>query len=183
MSGSDQNYFDVQFAINQFSGNQSLLVKILEKFNQQYLHFDTLLTEKLLQDEILSVQQQVHEIKGVSGNLGMQALHLACKDLELNMKTQITEQILDSFLQVFKQTLALVHGYLAENSNEKSSETAPQQEHKTALIKALKRNEFISDTKMQTFVQSLNMSSEKLTELQQAIDNLDYVSAINLLEQ
>lgn len=182
LSGTDQNYFDVQFALNQFSGNQTLLVKILDKFNQQYLHFDTLLTEQLQQNDLHAAKQEVHSIKGVAGNLGMQALHNGCKNIELHMDGQISEQILDNYLQIFKQTLTLVQNYLAENSIEKSPEVAPKENNNSSLIKALKRNEFISESKLQNFMQSLDLSPEKLNELQQAIDDLDYASAIQLLE-
>jgi len=57
-----------------------------------------------------------------------------------------------------------------------------QQDDKTTLIAALKRNEFISESQMQNHAQSLDLSSEKPKELQQTIDNLDYAIAIQLLE-
>lgn len=182
MSGTVLNIFDDQFAINQFSGNQSLLVKILGKFIQQYQHFDTLLSDLLQQQDIHTINQQVHTIKGVSGNLGMKALHDACKELEVNLAEQVSELTLKEFIQVFKQTLTVVQNYSAENGIEESLEVAPQQDDKTSLIATLKRNEFISESKIQSYSQSLDLSSEKFNELKQAIDNLDYVSALQLLE-
>ena len=182
MSGSLLDIFDAQFATNQFSGNQLLLLKILEKFIQQYEHFDTLLIEHLQQKKLSAVKQDVHTIKGVSGNLGMRALHHACKELEVNMAKQATEHTLEEFLQVFRQTLTLVQNYSTENAVKISPEVAPQQDEKAALIAALKRNEFISESKMQSYGPSLNLSSEKLGELNQAINDLDYAKAIQLLE-
>jgi len=182
LSGSVLNIFDAQFATNQFSGNQLLLLKILEKFIQQYEHFDTLLIEHLQQKNLNALKQDIHTIKGVSGNLGMQALHQACKELEVNMAKQTTEHTLQEFLQVFRQTLTLVQNYSTENAVKTSPEVAPQQDDKVALIAALKRSEFISESKMQSYGSSLNLSSEKLGELNQAIDDLDYAKAIQLLE-
>jgi HPt (histidine-containing phosphotransfer) domain-containing protein len=182
LSSSDLNIFDAQFALNQFSGNQSLLVQILEKFCQQYQHFDTSLTAHLQQENIHAAKQEIHTIKGVSGNLGMQALHHACKELEGNLAQQPTENALKHFLDIFRQTLTLVENFSTEISVETSPNVAPQQDEKAALIAALKRSEFISDSKMQSYEQSLNLSSEKLNELKLAIDNLDYGSAIQLLE-
>tara|TARA_R110002167_G_scaffold74719_3_gene208945 strand:+ start:3436 stop:4053 length:618 start_codon:yes stop_codon:yes gene_type:complete len=182
LPSSDLNIFDTQFALNQFSGNQSLLVQILEKFSQQYQHFDTSLTEHLQQENINSAKQEIHTIKGVSGNLGMQALHHACKEFEENLAQQTTENALKEFLNVFRQTLALVQNFSTENGVNASPEVAPQQDDKAALIAALKRSEFISESKMQSYGQSLNLSPEKLNELKLAIDNLDYVCAIQLLE-
>ena len=181
MSGPILSIFDAKFAINQFSGNQPLLIKILEKFIQQYQQFDILIAEQLVQD-FHAAKQQVHTIKGVSGNLGMKALHNGCIQLEDSFANQTAEYTLEEFLQVFKQTLTTVQNYSAENSVEETSDVVPQQVEKTRLIAALKRNEFISESKIQTYTQSLNLSSEKLDELKQAIHNLDYPIAIELLE-
>lgn len=181
MSGSELNIFDAQFATNQFSGNQLLLIQILEKFIQQYQNFDTLLVEQLQQENFLAAKQDVHTIKGVCGNLGMKALHHACRVLEGDLANPKTEFSLESFLQVFKQTIAQVQSYSAENTNKESSK-APPEDEKTSLIAVLKRNEFISEGKMQSYTQSLDLSPEKLNELKQAIDNLDYASAIQLLQ-
>lgn len=183
LSDSDLSIFDTQFAINQFSGNQTLLVKILDKFLQQYQHFDTLLAEHCKQNDVDAAKMDVHTIKGVSGNLGMRALHQAAKDLEVKLTGQLTEHTFEDFLQMFKQTLTLVKSYSAENGGNETSKAAPQPDEKAALIAALKRNEFISDSKMLSYSQSLDLSSEKLNEFKLAIDNLDYASAINLLEQ
>lgn len=182
MSGSDLSIFDVQFATNQFSGNQLLLVKILKKFIQQYLHFDALLAEHLEQEDLTAFKLQIHTIKGVCGNLGMKALHQASKELEVKLEDQFNEHTLEDFLKVFKQTLSLVQNYSAENGSEENPHVTPPQDDKKALIAALKGHEFISEDKMQSYSQSLDLTSEKLNELKQAIENLDYAIAIKLLE-
>lgn len=181
LSGPILSIFDAKFAINQFSGNQPLLVKILGKFIQQYQQFDIVIAEQLQQD-FQAAKQQVHTVKGVSGNLGMMALHNACRQLEVSFASQTTEYRLEDFLQVFKQTLTSVQNYSAENGVEETSDLAPQQVEKTRLIAALKRNEFISESKIRTYTQSLNLSSGRLDELKRAIHNLDYPVAIELLE-
>lgn len=182
MSDSAQNFFDVQFATNQFSGNQLLLQEILKKFIQQYIHFDTLLVEYFQQQNISAVKQDIHTVKGVSGNLGMKALHKACKELEMSLVNPLTERELENFLQIFRQTLTLIQNFTEENVAEDPSETATKLDCKTELVAALKRNEFISESKMQSYSESLDLSSDKLDDLKQAIDSLDYLSAIALLE-
>jgi HPt (histidine-containing phosphotransfer) domain-containing protein len=182
LSGSDLSIFDAQFAINQFSGNESLLVQILEKFIQQYQSFDTLISEQLQQEDLQTAKQQLHTLKGVSGNLGMKALYQACKDLEDSLANQETDTTLENFLKVFKQTLTLILSFSAKKGTEEIPETAPKKDDKALLIAALKRNEFISESKIQSYGQALDLSSEKLNELKQAIDNLDYSTAIALLE-
>ncbi|MFT5923637.1 MAG: HPt (histidine-containing phosphotransfer) domain-containing protein [Paraglaciecola sp.] len=182
MSSSDVNIFDTQFAINQFSGNETLLVKILDKFIQQYQHFETLLTEHLQQQNLIAANQLIHTLKGVSGNLGMKSLYLACKELNFNLSDHETENTLDDFLQVFKQTLSVIENFSAEKGIQESPESAPQQYDRAALIAALNRNEFISESKIHSYGKSLGLSSEKLQEIKLAVNNLDYSSAIALLE-
>lgn len=182
MSGSELSIFDTQFALNQFSGNQSLLVQILNKFIQQYQNFDTLIAQQLQQNSLPDIKQQVHTIKGVSGNLGMKALYQGCKELEEKLAHQPTEHTLEEFLLVFEKTLTVIQNYSAENCIEEVPKTATQQDEKTALIAVLKRNEFISESKMQNYAQSLYLSSQQLNKLKQAIDNLDYATAIDILE-
>lgn len=182
MSGSNLSIFDTQFAVNQFSGNQSLLVQILEKFIKQYQDFDSLILERLQQEDFQTAKQEVHTIKGVSGNLGMKALHHECKELEEHIANKTAEHAISKFLKVLEETLTLVQTYSAENNVAMAPDNAPVEDDKALLIAALKRGEFISDNKMQSFEPSLNLSAEKLTEFKQAIDNLDYVSAIQLLE-
>jgi hypothetical protein len=100
----------------------------------------------------------------------------------VSFASQTTEYTLEEFLQVFKQTLTSVQNYTAKNGTEETSDLALQQVEKTRLIAALKRNEFISESKIKTYTQSLNLSSGKLDELTRAIHNLDYPIAIELLE-
>jgi HPt (histidine-containing phosphotransfer) domain-containing protein len=154
-------------------------VKILGKFINQYQDFDALITEYLQQQNFEAAKQQVHTIKGVSGNLGMKALHNACNQLEMKLNNQVTDYTLKEFLQVFKQTLTLVQNYSTENAVEEMSTVGPE---KTQLIAALKRNEFISESKMYNYTKTLNLSSDKLNQLKQAIQDLDYPIAIELLE-
>ena len=85
-------------------------------------------------------------------------------------------------MQVFKQTLTLIQSFSAKNGVEDIPDIAPQKDRKALLIAALKQNMFISESEIKSYGQSLDLSTEKLSELKQAIDNLDYSNAIALLE-
>ncbi|WP_299073524.1 Hpt domain-containing protein [uncultured Paraglaciecola sp.] len=116
MLGSELRIFDSQFAINQFSGNRSILVNILEKFILQYQDFESLMAQHVQQSDIETVKRQVHDLKGVSSNLGLIALNQACKDLEVDLTCQITNDTLDNFSLILRQTLGLLRDYSSENS-------------------------------------------------------------------
>jgi HPt (histidine-containing phosphotransfer) domain-containing protein len=174
--------FDTQFAINQFSGNKFLLVQILDKFIKEYQYFDTLITEQLQQEDLQPVKKYLHTLQGVSGNLGMKALHQASKDFEESLANPKIVYTLEKFLRVFKQTFTLIQSFSVKNSIEGIPNIAHQKDRKALLIAALKHNEFISECDIKSYGQSLGLSTEKLSELKQAIDNLDYSNAIALLE-
>jgi HPt (histidine-containing phosphotransfer) domain-containing protein len=174
--------FDEEFAIQQFSGNRSLLLQIIGKFLDQYDGFDTALKDDIKQDNVQAAKQRIHTIKGVSGNLGMRALYVACKDFEAELGAGITSQTLDDFLQVFHQTFALIIRFSEQNKSQESPINTLKQDDKTALMNALRRSEFISESKLQGYSKSLDLSQDDMNKLQQAINDLDYASAIQLLE-
>ena len=84
-------FFDRTFALSQFSGDNTLLQVVLEKFAQ--------LCESHIQQLQVStldngLERLVHSIKGVSGNLGFNRLSAAAQQLESRLrKSQDVEQL------------------------------------------------------------------------------------------
>ena len=84
-------FFDRTFALSQFSGDNTLLQVMLEKFAQ--------LCESHIQQLQVStldngLERLVHSIKGVSGNLGFNRLSAAAQQLESRLrKSQDVEQL------------------------------------------------------------------------------------------
>lgn len=184
----DPVIFDVDFALRQFSGNESLLVKMLGKFNEQYQGVEETLVSDIRLQNLDAVRQQVHTIKGVSGNLGMIALHQASRDFEAKIKSEAPETLnCNQYISVLKQTLTTTNEYAntvqsadAATSNAAQGEVNPQ--GKQELLKALKRNEFITPDKLEQYIRDCALDSDTQSALRNAIDDLDYPAAIALLE-
>ncbi|WP_158770665.1 Hpt domain-containing protein [Paraglaciecola sp. L1A13] len=184
----DPVIFDKDFALRQFSGNESLLVKMLGKFAEQYTDVEQSLVSDIRLQNLDAVRQQVHTIKGVSGNLGMNALHQASRDFEAYIKSESPENI-DSttYLAVLMQTLATVNQYTQStiSNNNVVSSSATEKSNpkgKQELLTALKRNEFITPNKLEQYIRDCALDSATEASLLSAIDDLDYPAAIALLE-
>lgn len=183
MAGTDFDMFDAEFATRQFSGNHALLIQILDKFIAQHQDFDNELTQQLRVNDFDAVKHNVHTLKGVSGNLGMTALYNECKVFEQHLATeQISDEQRDMLLHTFKQTLSVVKAFNEQGSAPMAPEEKASNSEKSNLIAALKGNEFISDGKMQSYLASLDLAPNVQEQLQQAIHDLDYPKAIQLLE-
>ena len=185
------NAFDSEFALNQFSGNQPLLLKMLDKFCEQYASFAADLPSRRTQDELSPLRQDVHTIKGVSGNLGMKALHQASRDFEEHMKDGIpSSNAVENYVTALKLTYLAIEQYessinvqtpSATNSN--ADDTSSTKVSASQLLKAaLLRNEFITQNQLDTWLDDLEIGEKALQELTIAIDDLDYEKAISLLE-
>jgi HPt (histidine-containing phosphotransfer) domain-containing protein len=182
--------FDSEFALNQFSGNQSLLSKMLDKFCEQYASFSEQLLASVEQNDLNTTKRDVHTIKGVSGNLGMKSLHQASRDLENNFQqTSVAESDIAGFITTLNHTLSAIAQFKAsstaqEGSSEPISNTssANEQNARQLLLSSLRRKEFITHTKLRAWMGDLSLTSDTLQDLQRAIDDLDYEKAISLLE-
>ncbi|GAC33674.1 Hpt domain-containing protein [Paraglaciecola polaris] len=184
----DPVIFDVDFALRQFSGNESLLVKMLGKFTEQYSSIEQSLVSDIRLQNFDAVGQQVHTIKGVSGNLGMTALHQASRDFEAHIKSEAPDSVdCTSYVAVLKQTLTAIDQYAnasAESNNASANDAtgAGNPQGKQELLTALKRNEFITPSKLDQYIRDCALDSAGQTALRSAIDDLDYSAAIALLE-
>ncbi|MFQ3237183.1 MAG: HPt (histidine-containing phosphotransfer) domain-containing protein [Paraglaciecola sp.] len=178
--------FDAEFALQQFSGNQPLLLKMLEKFTEQYSSFESVLRNHLSASEVDVIKQEIHTIKGVSGNLGMNALHQASREFETELKDQPAERINPTrYLHIISTTFVSIAEYGAANQQPqpviaKEADFCPQTHQD--LLTALKRNEFLSATKLDDLVQGCGLTPQQQQVLRGAIDDLDYQTAISLLE-
>lgn len=187
MSEQNQEIFDVDFALNQFSGNQSILLKILDKFLEQNLDFSAKLQASLLANELELSKRQIHTLKGVAGNLGLQALHVASKKLEPLIGDTLPTNELQEFNSLVEQTIQVVTQYMAGDALTAATTTlAPDiapPPNTELFIAALKRNEFLSDAKLEQFIQPLSLSAQEKKILMQYIDDFDYSNAISMLSK
>ena len=179
--------FDSEFALNQFSGNQALLDKMLDKFCEQYANLSEQLLSSLEQGDLHTAKREVHTVKGVSGNLGMKSLLQASRDLEKHFQQgNAAEADIAQFIASLNDTFTAIAQFKTATSSEQSpsppTNNASEQDSRQLLLASLKRNEFITHNKLSTWVSDLALPSDIQEDLLGAIDELDYEKAISLLE-
>ena len=179
----DNPLIDFEFTLSQLSGNQELAIKMLNRFKEEYADAEQRIGAFLQAQDQTSAKQLVHTLKGVSGNLGIKALHSASKELEDSIRDQ---QNIDVQFTAFKQTLQETIGEVDRISNGDTSEPqsnakATSQDTHSTLVTLLKRNEFIPTEKLEELVADLEISDEEKQVLKTAVDDLDYEQALALL--
>lgn len=191
--------FDTEFALSQFSGNESLLIKILDKFVEQNQDFPAQLTQSLNEQDMVTAKRLVHTLKGVTGNLGMHALHQASKALEPQIDQSPSPSILQDFYQLLEHTVVVAKNYGIDDIPNSAGTPAPsndscdQNSNQTInaidnssatnkLISVLERDEFLSDAKLSQYIQDIGLSKEDGDKLIQLIDDFDYPNAITMLK-
>ena len=81
---------DIEFGMSQLSGNKTLLLTLLNKFSDEYRGLDDDLQSFMKTSEFDKAYSLVHTLKGVTGNLGLFALHNASKAVESSVRNEKT---------------------------------------------------------------------------------------------
>lgn len=179
---ANTHIFNSEFALRQFNGSCPLLIKILNKFKLEYLSFDEKFSELLQKGDTDTLKRDIHTLKGISGNLGMEALHHASKEFEPKLTVNLEERLIVEYLELLSTTLTTITGFISNSNDTPEAKPAIESSSKQVLISALKRNEFISEGKMQKFMDDLDLAPDVKDALKQSIDDFDYPSALQLLQ-
>ncbi|GAA0857641.1 Hpt domain-containing protein [Aliiglaciecola litoralis] len=176
---------DLKFALSQLSGNHALLIKLLGKFSTEYIDLPERLTNMQANGDARSYQSIVHTIKGVSGNLGLNALHDKAKKLESSLLSeQDTTADFIEFKAVLEQTLQQIQDLSAETTKV-ATEAPPQSPAQVAqkqLYDTLQRNEFLPPEKLDALLGECQFPILKQRQLENAISDLDYPEALHILD-
>ncbi|MCU7555110.1 Hpt domain-containing protein [Alteromonas sp. ASW11-19] len=174
---------DLEFGISQLSGNRALLLTLLNKFSDEYRQTDDKLQQLCASDDFDAARAHIHTLKGVAGNLGLRALHVACKEQEDALKAENTlPENYDTFIAVLNDTLGAI-SLLDDNPDATApSGDADTAVAKAALLSALKANEFVPEAQLQEWLTSIFSDEAERNIISEFIDELDYQSAIDRIE-
>ena len=178
---------DLEFGMSQLSGNKKLLFTLLGKFTDEYRNLDTdlqALMHKAHYDEAYSL---MHTLKGVSGNLGLFALHNNSKPIESAIRNeQHLPDDYSSFVVLLNDTVAEIDSITAEpavsDTQTSTANSAAAERARKQLVAALKASEFISQASLDEWLSAMNLSDEKRAAITEAVDELDYEEALLTLE-
>lgn len=177
--------FDHEFGLSQLGGNQALLDKMCVKFAKEFENSATQVKQALDAGDFDAAKIKVHTAKGISGNLGMQALYHIASTLDAQLREKRYEQsTLSSYEDILAQTCTLVAG--TNTSPEAAVELVdtdkPTDIGKQELLTKLDRNEFIDDDSLVELVSSLQLQDTLAQKLISLIEELKYSEAIEMVK-
>jgi len=174
------------FALNQLGGNEALLSKMLGRFVAEFAIVPSEISAFLEGSDINSAKIKVHTVKGISGNLGLQALFDCATRFETELRAeQSTQTTLLEFTQITSETCIEIQKMQQKETPtvEKNEASLAPEKSKIELIERLKRNEFIDDDTLAEMVASLGLSEASRKNLMSLIEDLQYPEAIAIIDQ
>ena len=181
---------DLEFGMSQLSGNKKLLFTLLGKFTDEYRLLDANLQALMEKEQYDDAYSLMHTLKGVTGNLGLFALHNDSKQIESAIRNE--QQLpgnYPQFVVLLNDTVAEVDSLTAEpaaseaqtNATDNVTNNAAAERAEKQLVAALKASEFISQTTLDDWLNAMNLSDEKRAAIIEAVDELDYEEALATL--
>ena len=175
---------DYEFGLKQLGGNAKLLNKMLGKFKDQFVDSPSYVEQKVKEGDFEQAKMKVHTAKGITGNLGLNALFSCCKALEVELKqASAPPPLMAEFSELMTATIASIDE-LSENAESvteaRVSEINPNA--KEELKELLTRHEFIEDTLLQDLVASLDLSKDEKLKIIDLIEQLQYDQAYAMIK-
>jgi HPt (histidine-containing phosphotransfer) domain-containing protein len=182
-------YFPIlnyEFALNQLGDNEALLSKMLGKFFSEFENVSVEIVGFIEVSDIKSAKMLVHTVKGISGNLGLQALYDCATRFDTELRTGIPNQvIIDEFEKIVEATCLEIK-HMEQNKGPKIqpiSSSLSMEKCKSELIERLQKNEFIDDDTLLNYVAGLAFSESETKHLVQLIEGLQYPQAIAKIKE
>ena len=176
---------DIDFGMSQLSGNKKLLFTLLGKFTDEYRSLDADLQAHVAKGDFNEAYSLVHTLKGVTGNLGLFALHNASKPIESSFRNdkRVAEEY-PAFVAVLNETIATVDTLInePEATTPAPANGAAAEQARKQLLSALKASEFIAQDKLDEWLDAIALPQDKRAAIIDAVDELDYEEAISELE-
>lgn len=168
------------------NNNQTLVTSLLLDFMESMKDFPEEIEQLITIGDLTSAREQLHKIKGISGNIGAMRLHAETKILEAELNKGLSTVTLRSFLATFKQTLSVI---AALDKTEQS--IAPTQHNNVTLAHyvaeldlLLAGHDFIPDDLLDSFKAQLTVSQYQLFyRLRRQLKAFNYVDAREILAQ
>ncbi|AWB67852.1 hypothetical protein C2869_16090 [Saccharobesus litoralis] len=183
---------NIAFATKQLGHNQTLVERMLTKFDSDYAKAGKQESELRHAEQYVELQQMLHTLKGVAGNLGLEQLHLVTKAYEEDLKHKQYDKLVEHSSELsdcIQSTRASIkdafnidneeHNELhADSNDENTDETIAIEdliEQAAKLSDLVAANEFVQDDDVDALVNRLPNDLKNLYQgpLQDAFMNFD----------
>lgn len=180
---------NVEAGLNRLAGDKAAYYNVLKKFRHSHGSFSAQLNQLMNAGQNEDVLQMLHGLKGVSGNIGADALHQATKQLELSLK-QGNSDAGERRVAVISRLDTVMQGLNAWCAAEKDG--LPRQIDLAAAMPLLeKMHDLLMDSDgdasdYMNEIKELFLGSEieaEMKHLHSCIDQYDYQAALNVIKK
>ena len=190
---------DAESGLQRLGGNLKLYRSLLLDFHERYAGTPDKINAFLSKGAQAEARALVHEVKGVSGNLSMDRLHQASKELESVLKTpenRVSDQLITDFIDAHDQVMASVAafketkimGELPPAPASGTDDTGGEPGDLKEVLSTLKRMLAQHDLSAEDYLDALDIDAfgpgirEKWQALRQHVSDLDFDAAKILLD-
>jgi CheY-like chemotaxis protein len=180
------NGLDTVYALPLFNNNRDFYISILKKFVNGYKDRDKVIKKYLLDNDIISVKEELHTLKGISGNIGAINLNKICENLEKNVNINIDLKELEVELKLICDaidSISLTHN--DKNENIISFDFTNAIDTIDKFIEDITYSNIISKDEIDKFKNIIGHygNTKVFLSFIDAIDSFDYEDANKLLKQ
>ncbi|MFO7818993.1 MAG: response regulator, partial [Halanaerobacter sp.] len=185
----DLTAFDLESALKRVNHNQELYRSILTDFYTKYQNVESRVRKLVKNDNLAELEELIHTLKGLTGNIGATSLHQAAVELDKALKEDSNfEKLLEEFYQELRRVLKqLENKELVTSTESASREEIAQGEVKDLLddLKSELKNYKANQAKnIVQQIKNYDWQQEEqalVAELATAIDDYDFEEARELL--
>ncbi|UPR30268.1 response regulator [Vibrio crassostreae] len=169
---------DVQKGLLISGNNEDLYLRLLKGFNEQYKNREFMFRDKL------TINRDVHTLKGISGNLGFEGIYNKCIDIESSGSSKDVDVLLRSVDREVKKLCSLIDGFSKDNDNIESSGAIIDYEYIESVIGHAKNHDFeaivsLNSSQGKSVINTLEV--EGIREIKRAINEYDFDSIVKIL--
>ena len=177
---------DIEAGLANVAGNRKLYLELLHKFLHKHESFIAGIKEAFSTGTDEEAMRSIHTLKGMSGNLGMSALHNACKEVEEALKTRPGPG-LDQILRPLETNLEMLSQSLRAglvNPSENQRPVDPAQI--SSMIDQLERCLRDNDPEALTIIKEIKVAEgygKQFSEIEKVLEKYDFERALDFLIQ
>jgi len=177
VKGDEIACFSKQEAIAKLGGNEALWTKIFCSFYEQYSSAPFSVKSLIAKEDVTTLVDYIHTLKGLCGTIGAYALHKACASMEafLKLKGSVKELDMELFLQEHK---ALFHCLIAEYENALPASSSKAYEKNETHHEMISLLEGLKSAFLSSSVSKVNELLDALAAFELIRDNASFKAMI-----
>jgi len=179
--------------IRRVANNKKLYLKLLKDFKNNYSNFVNELKSLVKNDKIEDSIRAAHTLKGVSGNIGANALQLVADNMELILKIPNNELFDETIIDLETELNKVINdlNFIEEKKSLVSDESLNDLDKNkfkyllNEIIQLLKDDDFDASSKLNEILEleTIGKLNEEIKKITSKVQNYDFVNALDLSEE